>query len=116
MKPPGCTTAHEHVNLLAKINVFLAIFYVLLWLKSSNGSEAATNDLSFIHSMLDLVSIDGVIVTVALQKIWKHSWYLVEETVVCALVFDNLDEDHKKVLAQKLFFCVTSRFFSLWTS
>ena len=34
----------KHVNLLARINVFLAIFYVPLWLKSSNGSEAAIND------------------------------------------------------------------------
>ena len=68
----------EHVNLLllVRITVFLAIFYVL-WLKSSNGFQAAISDMSFIHSMLDFESIDAVIATAALQKILKHSWYLV---------------------------------------
>ena len=53
--------------------------------------------------MLDFESIEAVIAIAALQKILKHSWYLVEETVVYALFSDNLDEEHKKPLAQKLF-------------
>ena len=67
-------------NLLARIQEFLAIFSVPLWLKPSNGSEAAINDMSFIHNMLDFESIDAVIATAALQKILKHLWYLVNET------------------------------------
>ena len=63
----------ERINLSARINVFLAIFYVPLWLKSSNRSEAAISDMSFIHSMLDFESIDAVITTAALQKSLKHS-------------------------------------------
>ena len=39
----------ERVNLIARINVFLAVFYVPLRLKSSNGCEAAINDMVF-HS------------------------------------------------------------------
>ena len=94
----------DRVNLLARINVFFfAIFYVPLWLKSSNGTEAAINDMYFIHSMLDFESIDAVIATAALQIILKHSWYLVEQTVVYALFSDNLDEEHNTALAQKLF-------------
>ena len=58
----------ERVNLLARIYVFHAIFYVPQQLKSSNGSEAAINHMSFIHSTLDFYSIDAVIVTAVLQK------------------------------------------------
>ena len=92
----------ECVNLLARIHVFLAFFYVPLWLKSSNGSEGAIDDISFIHSMLNVVSIDAVIATAALEKILKHSWYLIKEIVVYALFPDNLHEQHKKAFAQKL--------------
>ena len=92
----------ERVNLLARINVFLGIFYVPLWLYSSNGSEAATNDMSFIHSILDFESIDAVIATASLQKTLKHSKYQVEETVIYALFSDNLDEKHETALLQKL--------------
>ena len=106
----------ERVNLLARINVFLAIFYVSLWLKSSNGSEAVINDMSFIHSMLDFESIDAVIATAALQKISKHSWYLLEETVIYALFFNNLDEEHKTALVQKCLSVPYPDSFLSWTS
>ena len=58
--------------------------------------------ICLIQSMLDFESIDAVIATAALQKILKHSWYLVQEIVVYALFSDNLDEELKKALAQKL--------------
>ena len=102
----------ERVNLLARINVFIAIFYGPLWLKSNNGSEAAINDMFFIHSMLDFESIDAIIATAALQKILKHSWYLVEETVIYALFSDTLNEECKKDLAQKLLSLPCPNFFS----
>ena len=64
----------KRVNLSVRINVFLAIFYIPLWLKSSlNGPEAAINDMSFFHSLLDFKSIDAMITTAALQKSLKHS-------------------------------------------
>ena len=56
----------KRVNLLARMNIFLAIFYVSLWLNPSKGSEAAINNMSFIHSMLDFESIDAVIAIAAL--------------------------------------------------
>ena len=59
----------ELVNLLFRLNVFLAIFNVPLWFKSSNGSEAAINDMSLIPRLLDFESIDAVVATAALQKI-----------------------------------------------
>ena len=58
--------------------------------------------MSFIPSLLDFDYVDDVIAIAALQKILKQLWYLVEETVVYALFSDNLDDEHKKSLAQKL--------------
>ena len=66
----ACTP--KRVNLLARINVFLAIYYVPLCRKSSDGSGAAINNMSFINSKLDFEIIDAVIATAALQKILKH--------------------------------------------
>ena len=61
--------------------------------------------MSFFHSMLDFESINAEIATPALRKIMKHSWYLVEETVIYPLSSDNLEEKHKKALAQNFFSC-----------
>ena len=54
--------------------------------------------------MLDFESIDAVIATAALQKTLEHLCYLVEKCVIYALFSDNLDEEHKKALAQKRLF------------
>ena len=61
--------------------------------------------------MLDFESIDAIIATAALQKILKHSWYLVEETVIYALFSDTLNEECKKDLAQKLLSLPCPNFF-----
>ena len=45
-----------------------------------------------------------MIVTAALQKILKHLWYLVKETMIYALFSDNLYEEQKKLL-KNFFLC-----------
>ena len=85
----------ERVKLSARINIFLTTFYVPLWLKSSNGSKAAINDMSFIQCILKFEIIDALIVTAALQKVLKHSWLSGRRDVNYTLFFDNFDEKHK---------------------
>ena len=72
----------ERVKLSARINIFLAIIYVPLSLKSSNGSEAAVNDMSLIQCILNFEGIDAMIATAVLQKILKHSWLLQTPCVI----------------------------------
>jgi len=92
------------ISLLERMNVFLALFYVPIWLKSHESAEAGINDLMFIHDLIDYKSTDAVVATAALQKMLRHPWYLVEETVVYALFSETerFSEDEKAAMAKKI--------------
>ena len=81
--------SNEIIDLLSRMNLFLSLFYVPAWLKSSVGSDAAINDLKFIHDMHDFRVVDACVADAALNKIRSHHWYLNEETVVFSLFSDN---------------------------
>lgn len=73
--------SNEIIDLLSRMNLFLSLFYVPAWLKSSVGSDAAINDLKFIHDMHDFRVVDACVADAALNKIRSHHWYLNEDTV-----------------------------------
>lgn len=93
--------SNEIIDLLSRMNLFLSLFYVPAWLKSSVGSDAAINDLKFIHDMHDFRVVDACVADAALNKIRSHHWYLNEETVVFSLFSDNpcMTYDRKSEMA-----------------
>ena len=67
--------------------------------------------MSFIHSLLNFESNDVAIVTAALQKILKHSWYLVKETEYYGLFYDDLHEEYKIIFFKNFFLCQVQTLF-----
>ena len=89
---------------LERMDRFLNVFFVPAWLECSKGSDAAVNDLQFIHQMHDFKTLDPTVAAAALQKIQKHSWYFEEETAVYALFSDHpyMTDERKLALAEQL--------------
>jgi hypothetical protein len=94
----------DMIEKLRRLNVFLNLFYVPLWMKASRGSDAPILDLNFIHDMMDYRLVDPEIADVVLKKLSNHGWYLTEE-VVPFVLFSNhysINDVVKQDIASKL--------------
>jgi len=79
----------DFVENLQRINLFIALFYVPAWLKSSIGIDAPVNDLEFLQNMLIYRKEDVVVADAAYQKLSNHRWYLNEDTVAFSFFSDH---------------------------
>lgn len=78
----------ETVDKLERLNVFLQLFYVPLWLKATSACDAPILDLELFHDMMDFRTVDSEIADIVLKKLTNHRWYLTEEILPFAL-FSN---------------------------
>jgi hypothetical protein len=76
---------------LTRMNMFLQLFYVPLWLKAGRASDAPMLDLQFFKDMTLYRNIDREVADVVLRKIDNHRWYLTQE-VVPFVLFSTLPE------------------------
>ena len=79
----------EFIDNLHRINLFIALFYVLAWLKCSIGIDTPVNDLEFLQNMLIYQKEDAVVADTAYQKLLNHRWYLNEDTVAFLFFSDH---------------------------
>lgn len=94
----------DFVEKLQRINLFLAIFYVPLWIKATEAASAPANDLKFMKDMMKFQNIDRVIAEAVLQKFSNHRWYLTQELVTFALFskHEDVSLDLKQMLADAI--------------
>ena len=64
--------SNEIIDLLSRMNLFLSFFHVPVWSKSIIGSDAAINDLKFIHDVHDFRVVDACVADAALTKRRSH--------------------------------------------
>ena len=89
---------------LHRINLFLALFYVPAWLRSSIGLNAAINDFLFLENMSQYEKFDSAVAQAASKKLAKRRWYLEEDIVVYVLFSDHpaITNGDKREMAQRL--------------
>jgi hypothetical protein len=94
----------DTVNKLTRINMFLCLFYVPLWLKASSGADAPILDLQLFCEMTEYRSIDEEVANTVLAKINNHRWYLTQEIVPFTLFSSSsmATTEIKKELAAKI--------------
>ena len=81
---------------LRQINELLTPFYVPAWLKSSDGTDVACEDLTFLPDMITCKNFAPVIAKTAFQEFAKLECFWSEETVVFALFSDYSELTNKK--------------------
>jgi len=89
---------------LRRINVFLNLFYVPLWMRASSGADAPYYDLQLFHDMIAYREVDKEIAEEVLRKLANHCWYLTEEVVPFVLFSNNpaVTEEIKQEIARKI--------------
>ena len=68
----------DKLALLTRQIKYNSLIYVVPWLSSSIGADAAFNDLSLYKTLLDYSNIDKPVAEVAIKFLNKHLWYLTE--------------------------------------
>ena len=66
------------------ITQFLALLYVLAWLKSSASVDVPFNDLEFSQNTIKYQTKDAIVANEAFKKLSSHQWYLTD--CCCILV------------------------------
>ena len=81
---------------LRQISKFLTLFYVPAWLKSSVGTDAAFEGLTFLQDMITYKNFAPTIAERAFKELAKLECFLSEETVVLALFSDYSELTNKQ--------------------
>ena len=77
-------------------------FYVPQFLLASLGRDAPINDLNLFQSLLQYREVDRELADSALETLSRHRWYLAEHVIPFALFSDNVTEEEKSKMAEKL--------------
>ena len=81
---------------------FAVKFYVPQFLLASLGRDAPSNDLNLYQALLQYREVDREIADTALDTLSRHRWYLAEHVVPFAFFSDNVTEEEKAKMAEKL--------------
>lgn len=81
---------------------FLCLYYVKYWITCPLSCDAAINDLTFIQEITDFKLISTKTVVTAIKALKRHLWYLGEELIVLGLFSDNVSNETKNLMQQKL--------------
>ena len=80
---------------------FCSVIYARHWFQCGSGTRAATNDLRMIKLLEAYEDYSGENNLVAVLK--RHLWYLTESLVPLALCNEDLEDDEREAIANKLF-------------
>ena len=88
---------------IEEISMFVVTLYVKPWFQSPLPSAAARNDLAFMANLSRYrLIIKPSIAMSLLQSCYRHTWYLVPQTVVFALADAGLANTQREEMAKKL--------------
>ena len=77
-------------------------FYVPQFLLASLGRDAPSNDLNLFKSLLQYREVDRELADSALDTLSRHRWYLAEHVIPFALFSDNVTDEEKAKIAERL--------------
>ena len=92
-------------NMIQKLHrfcLFTSLFYVKVWLTSSNAIDAPINNLQFWKNMQMFKKIDPGVAEAALIAQTRHLWYLSEEVAPFALFSGSVSTHEKKKIASTI--------------
>ena len=72
-----------------EISVFIVLLYAELWFAANEPEKAVSNDLKFLHGLLNCCSVKKEVRDAAFRKFSDHLWYFSEHLIDLAF-FDNI--------------------------
>ena len=85
-----------------RLFLFTVVFYARAWFKCPLSSSAARNDLTFHRNILQYKEVEPRVAFSVLQSIHRHEWYSTDKLVILALADQQLPDEEKQAMAQKL--------------
>ena len=81
---------------------FAIKFYVPQFLLASLGRDAPSNDLNLYKALLQYREVDQEVANIAIETLDRHKWYLSEYVAPFALFSDNVTDEEKAMIADRL--------------
>ena len=101
--PPGTVTTRQQVSKLRQFVVFVTHVYSSWWMTCTSVVDAPWRDLCLVHLLLRYETcVDALVGRSALRAFQRHFWYLTAEMVPLALFSENVPEQVRRELAEKL--------------
>ena len=87
---------------LDKMTFFILFVYLESWFRSSSLFTAACDDLKLHQRLLKFQHIHNKLANVGLSVLQHHTWYLTQELVPVCLFNNNISEDMKNKIVEKI--------------
>lgn len=81
---------------------FIALFYCKWFLMSSLAVKAPSEDLKSLNQMEKYEEVDGEVARAVIKSVKRHGWYLSQELCTFSLVDEDLDDQVRSKIAQRL--------------
>lgn len=92
----------EFESNLLELSLFVALIYCKYWNRCVNAINAPVNDLALIAELERYSDYNAMIADAVWTSFQNHLWYLGEELVILALFSENVSNDDKNRMRQKL--------------
>ena len=92
----------DALNKLWRWGQFAVKFYAPQFLLAGLGRDAPINDLNLYKSLIQYREVDQEVADIALDTLARHKWYLSEYVAPFALFSDNVTEEEKAKMADRL--------------
>ena len=92
----------ETLRNLWRLGQYSVKFYVPQFLLASLGRDAPSNNLNLFQSLLQHREVDRELEDCTLDTLSRHRWYLAEHVIPFALFSNNVTEEEKRKMAEKL--------------
>lgn len=99
----------EETKSLRSICLFLIRLYVQAWFGCTSGVDAPNQDLNFIKNTVAYAKTDDAISHEVTLKFSNHLWYLSEESVAFAFFDQNVPNEMKRKMVERLEYGTPSR-------
>jgi len=92
----------EELRTVNRMANFIALFQAYFYLRSRLSTYAPQDDLNYLKQMIKYKEEDRIVAAAALKSIKNHLWYLTEEGVVLAIFNEEIDENTRWLMVQRL--------------
>ena len=100
--PRGTITAPNQMKKIQEFVIFVTTIYSHWWMTCTSAVDASWNDLQLYHRVLRYELVNLQVTKSAIRALNRHLWYLTSEMVTLALFSNNVPNEVRRQLADRL--------------
>ena len=94
--------SQEERRKIHRLAKFVAVIHSPAYLRSRIAATAPSVDVKYLSALKEYDEEDLEVAQTAIKSVFKHLWYLTEELVVLALFDENLSDNIRKAMIDRL--------------